>query len=323
MNQQSAALNYSSYLHLDELLGTQQPRSDEHDELLFIVIHQVYELWFKQILHELGALQRRLEEDRGPRALHTLRRLLAILKTVVAQIDVLETMTPRQFAASAPRSNLAAASSRPSSGSSRRCSAAATRGCSATTRRTSGACSNRGGDGAPGAVRLAAPLPGRARLRRPRGELARDVTKPREPSAEVQRVLLDAYRAEGEEAQVCERLVDLDEGLQEWRYRHVKMVERTIGDKVGTGGSPGRGVPAHHALQPGVPGSVGDPDRDVTRLRLRRRASCARSSGARRSVSSGAAASRARRSCQRRCSCPPGRASGSAVCGRPRATPSP
>jgi tryptophan 2,3-dioxygenase len=55
----------------------------------------------------------------------------------------------------------------------------------------------------------------------------------------VQDVLVDVYRVDGPEAQVCERLVDVDEGLQEWRYRHVKMVERTIGDKAGTGGSSG------------------------------------------------------------------------------------
>jgi len=65
------------------------------------------------------------------------------------------------------------------------------------------------------------------------------VTRPVEPSPGVQRVLLDVYRDDGGPAQVAERLVDLDEGLQEWRYRHVKMVERTIGDKSGTGGSPG------------------------------------------------------------------------------------
>ena len=58
---ESAALTYASYLALDEVLGAQRPRSDEHDELLFIVIHQVYELWFKQLLHELAYLQRRLE----------------------------------------------------------------------------------------------------------------------------------------------------------------------------------------------------------------------------------------------------------------------
>ena len=97
MSDERAALTYSSYLGLDEVLGAQRPRTAEHDELLFIVIHQVYELWFKQLLHEGASLQRRLEDSDTTHALHTLKRMLTILKTVVAQIDVLETMTPRQF----------------------------------------------------------------------------------------------------------------------------------------------------------------------------------------------------------------------------------
>ena len=94
---ESAALTYASYLALDDVLGAQRPRSEEHDEMLFIVIHQVYELWFKQLLHELAYLQRRLEMGDSSRALGTIKRVLTILKTIVAQIDVLETMTPRQF----------------------------------------------------------------------------------------------------------------------------------------------------------------------------------------------------------------------------------
>src|SRR3954453_8825170 len=94
---ESAALTYASYLALDDVLASQRPRSDEHDELLFIVIHQVYELWFKQLLHELAFLQRPLEMGDSSRVLGTLKRVLTILKTIVAQIDVLETMTPRQF----------------------------------------------------------------------------------------------------------------------------------------------------------------------------------------------------------------------------------
>ena len=97
MSDQPAALTYSSYLSLDEVLGAQRPRTAEHDELLFIVIHQVDELWFKQLLHEGAHLQRRLEDGDTTHALHTVKRMLTILKTVVAQIDVLETMTPRQF----------------------------------------------------------------------------------------------------------------------------------------------------------------------------------------------------------------------------------
>src|SRR4051794_23801165 len=98
MEEHSAALTYASYLGLEEVLAAQRPRSDEHDELLFIVIHQVSELWFKQLLHEFAHLQARLEAGDASSALHTLRRTLSILKTLVGQMDVLETLTPRQFA---------------------------------------------------------------------------------------------------------------------------------------------------------------------------------------------------------------------------------
>ena len=92
-------LSYSAYLALDEVLGAQRPRSDEPDELLFIVIHQVYELWFKEVLHEFDRLQEHFAAGNVHRAVDTLRRVLTILKVAVAQIDVLETMTPRQFTA--------------------------------------------------------------------------------------------------------------------------------------------------------------------------------------------------------------------------------
>ena len=98
------SLTYSRYLKLDELLALQEPRSDgpEHDETLFIVIHQVYELWFKQTLHELDYLaqlfgEHSAESDATPRIRHTLKRILTILKTMVAQVDILETMTPISF----------------------------------------------------------------------------------------------------------------------------------------------------------------------------------------------------------------------------------
>jgi len=93
----SKSLTYTSYLALDEILGAQRPRSDEHDEMLFIVVHQVYELWFKELLHELEHLQRLLEEGRGSQALSTFKRILTILKLVVAQLDVIETLQPTQF----------------------------------------------------------------------------------------------------------------------------------------------------------------------------------------------------------------------------------
>jgi tryptophan 2,3-dioxygenase len=237
---ESAALTYASYLALDDVLGAQRPRSDEHDELLFIVIHQVYELWFKQLLHELAHLQRRLEAGDGSRALATLKRVLTILKTVVSQIDVLETMTPRQFTSFRDRLDAASGFQ------------------SAQFRELEAVLGRRD----PGAVDRYPPDSGAreqiaAAMARPSlldsflgylvtegysvppAALERDVTLPAEPSEAVQEVLLDVYRDDGQPAQVCERLVDVDEGLQEWRYRHVKMVERTIGDKAGTGGSSG------------------------------------------------------------------------------------
>ena len=93
------AVTYGSYLRVDDLLALQQPRSTgpEHDELLFIVIHQVYELWFKELLHELDRVRQLLTADDPHRAQHTLKRILTILKVLVAQLDILETMTPLEF----------------------------------------------------------------------------------------------------------------------------------------------------------------------------------------------------------------------------------
>jgi tryptophan 2,3-dioxygenase len=95
-------VTYGSYLALDELLDCQRPATQEHDEMLFVIIHQVYELWFKQILHETDLLQERLEAGNSPGALHTARRIAKILKTIVGQLDVLETMTPKQFSSFRP-----------------------------------------------------------------------------------------------------------------------------------------------------------------------------------------------------------------------------
>ncbi len=93
------AVTYGSYLRIDELLALQHPRSigPEHDELLFIVIHQVYELWFKELLHELDYVRKLLENGESHRVQHTFKRILTILKVLVAQLDILETMTPLEF----------------------------------------------------------------------------------------------------------------------------------------------------------------------------------------------------------------------------------
>ena len=94
-----SALTYTSYLKIDELLNLQKPLSDgpEHDEMLFIIIHQTYELWFKQLIHEFTQAQRVMETGNSHYALSVLGRIRTILKLCVAQIDILETMTPLQF----------------------------------------------------------------------------------------------------------------------------------------------------------------------------------------------------------------------------------
>src|SRR6186997_629361 len=99
MQDSEASVTYQSYLHLDTLLSLQVPRSEgpEHDEMLFIVIHQVYELWFKEVLHELQHVADLFSSDKPHRAQHTLKRILTMLKVLVAQLDILETMTPLEF----------------------------------------------------------------------------------------------------------------------------------------------------------------------------------------------------------------------------------
>src|SRR5688500_15422558 len=94
-----ASVTYGSYLAVDELLALQRPRSEgpEHDEMLFIVIHQVYELWFKQVLHEVDLLKSHLDQGETHKSLSTLKRILTIMKTLVGQVDILETMTPLSF----------------------------------------------------------------------------------------------------------------------------------------------------------------------------------------------------------------------------------
>ena len=240
MTERSKALTYTSYLALDEILAAQRPRSEEHDEILFIIVHQVYELWFKELLHELVHLQRLLEEGRGPQALSTFKRILTILKLVVAQIDVIETLQPVQFLSF--RDRLESASGFQST---------QFRELEATLGRRDRRVLRAYEDGSDSYRRIEAAL-GRRSLYDsflhylsvrgydvPADRLQRDVTLPVEESEGVHRAILAAYRDDGEAAMVCERMVDLDEGFQEWRYRHVKMVERTIGDKAGTGGSPG------------------------------------------------------------------------------------
>src|SRR6476619_1260748 len=92
-------LTYANYLDLEKLLTLQKPRSTpaEHDEMLFIVIHQTYELWFKQLLHEFEKIRKDFSAGDLFGAIHSFKRTRTIMKTLVAQVDILETMTPSSF----------------------------------------------------------------------------------------------------------------------------------------------------------------------------------------------------------------------------------
>lgn len=249
-------LTYGDYLQLPALLSLQRPLSEgpEHDETLFIVIHQVYELWFKQVLHELDHLRAKLLDGEIPRTRHALRRVLTILKTLVSQVDVLETMTPLSFLSF--RARLEAASGFQS----------------VQFREVEFALGHRGAERLAG---LAVDDEGRARLEArmaqpsvwraflallersvggvPEAALAASFEAPTKADPAVQALLLTVYREHDELAQIAELLVDLDEGLQEWRYRHVKMVERTIGSRGGTGGSEGAAYLASTLFRPVFP----------------------------------------------------------------------
>jgi tryptophan 2,3-dioxygenase len=235
-----SALTYTSYLAVDDLLKLQKPLSDgpEHDEMLFIIIHQTYELWFKQLIHEFQQAQRALESGDTHYALSILGRIRTIMKVCVAQVDILETMTPLQF--NAFRGYLSSSSGFQS----------------AQFRKVEAILGRRDS-------RMAGHLPPdiQAEIKKitsgnsiwdsfldyltkrgyvlPADVVGRDKEVAYESNAAVQDVLLTVHQTDPESAMVSERLVDIDEGIQEWRYRHVKMVERTIGHKMGTGGSSG------------------------------------------------------------------------------------
>ena len=235
-----SALTYNSYLAVDDLLKLQKPLSDgpEHDEMLFIIIHQTYELWFKQLIHEFIQAQQALEGGDTHYALGILGRIRTIMKVCVAQVDILETMTPLQF--NAFRGYLSSSSGFQS----------------AQFRKVEAILGRRDS-------RMAGHLPpeiqneikeitshnsiwdsfleylSKRGYKLPEEVISRDKSIAYTSNSQVQDVLLKVHQSDPESAMVSERLVDIDEGIQEWRYRHVKMVERTIGHKMGTGGSSG------------------------------------------------------------------------------------
>src|SRR5580765_3707610 len=211
-----ASATYASYLKIDELLSLQQRRSTppEHDEMLFIIIHQVYELWFKELLHEFDRVIRLLEGDETHRAQHTLKRILTILKVMVAQLDILETMTPLEFLSF--RERLEAASGFQSD-QFRQIEFMLGVKSEQVIRRF------------PEGSRARSALERRYLETTLWDGFVRYLTREGYAVTDVQQTLVTLYKSDAKNAGLCERLVDLDEGIQEWRYRHVKMVERTIG----------------------------------------------------------------------------------------------
>jgi tryptophan 2,3-dioxygenase len=231
--EEGARLTYGTYLRLEQLLDQQRLESEPpaHDELLFITIHQVYELWFKQLLHELVAVREAMLGDRLWWARHLLSRVVAIEQVLIQQVAVLETMTPQDFLVF--REKLAPAS-----------------GFQSTQFRELEFLS---GAKDPGYLERFHNLSARERegLQRRLDEpslwdgfldVLRRAGLPAGSDEEVTASLLAVARdrpTHGEIWELAERLLDHDANAALWRSRHVTMVERQIGTKSGTGGSTG------------------------------------------------------------------------------------
>ncbi len=214
-------LSYGTYLKVRELLDLQNGLSEEHDELLFIVAHQVYELWFKVVLFELEAARDRIDSDDIFFALHYLKRVHVVEKLLVEQIEILETMSPQDFLAF--RSQLAPAS-----------------GFQSVQFREIEFLS--GLKEPKYLARLEATAHETARLRRRLDETSLDDAFHRLLERRGSPTLLEVFRDRehhGDLFDLCEALLDHDEAFAHWRARHVLMVERQIGGKTGTGGSSG------------------------------------------------------------------------------------
>jgi tryptophan 2,3-dioxygenase len=231
------SLTYSNYLKLDKLLNIQNSLSQDHDEILFIVIHQTYELWFKEILHEIDYLKELLLQNDLPKALHTMKRILTIMKVLVHQTDILETMTPLEFLTF--RDRLESASGFQSF-QFRELEFALGHKNEQILKRFDGLDEEQ--------TQLQKRFDERSLwqiflqyLKINNYPITEEmIVAGKSAKIEVlKEIFINIYNNNYMTAQFCELLLDLDEGFQEWRYRHVKMVERTIGTKQGTGGSDG------------------------------------------------------------------------------------
>ncbi|MFL6254076.1 MAG: tryptophan 2,3-dioxygenase [Pyrinomonadaceae bacterium] len=240
-------LSYNKYLRVPELIGLQECLSDpaHHDELLFITIHQAYELWFKQVLHEIDATLSAMREDRAPVAARAMSRVVEIEKLLVTQIHILETMTPINFLGFRdqlnPASGFQSMQFREIEFSSGLKDDSILRAFQAdefaATRLR---------------ARMDAPTLGQEFFallaRRGLDTPPDDASLPEEErhalyGRRVRAVLevVTHFETRFEEYQLSEALIAHDEFFALWRYHHVKMVERMLGTRKGTGGSEGVG----------------------------------------------------------------------------------
>ena len=241
----SAKMSYGDYLRLDDILAAQQPRSDEHDESLFIIIHQVKELWLKLINHELDAAIVNVREDRLQPAFKNLARITRIQEQLIQAWTVLSTMTPSDYL-----------SFRPYLGQSSGFQSWQYRlvefKLGAKSKLTMDPHRHRpdlwaaidAAYRAPGLYDEALRLLARRGFPVPEAVLQRDVTQPYAADAAVEAIWADIYRHPGDNFDVyelAEELVDIEDAFQQWRFRHMKTVQRIIGMRAGTGGSAGVG----------------------------------------------------------------------------------
>ncbi|MGZ5240593.1 MAG: tryptophan 2,3-dioxygenase [Caldimonas sp.] len=239
----SRDMSYGDYLHLDAVLGAQERRSEAHDEMLFIVQHQVSELWMKLLLHELEAAIAAVSGDQLQRAFKMLARVSKIMEQLVHAWDVLATMTPPEYSAMRPA---LASSSGFQSWQYRliefRLGNKNPALLTPHAHRPDLLAQVQAALDAPSLYDESLRLLARRGLPVPAGYLERDWAQPYIASDAVEQAWLVVYRdpeAYWDLYQLGEELTDLEDTFRLWRFRHVTTVERVIGFKRGTGGTGG------------------------------------------------------------------------------------
>ncbi|MBD0370450.1 MAG: tryptophan 2,3-dioxygenase [Pyrinomonadaceae bacterium] len=243
----NAPLSYNKYLRVSDLIGLQDCLSEpvHHDELLFITIHQTYELWFKQILHEIDAAINQMNEDRGVAAARSLRRVAEIEKVLVNQIHILETMTPINFLGFRDQLNPASGFQSMQFREIEFSSGLKDKGILQNFRDDEFAfCRLEKRLGSPSLSDAFFAYLRRRGLDAPADDEAlMEAERRRLYGKRTQAVLeiITHFETRYEEFQLAESLIEHDELFALWRSHHVKMVERMVGTKKGTGGSEGVG----------------------------------------------------------------------------------